>query len=330
MMSVRTPVGIGLIGAGRHGIRYARHIVQDLAGAALVAVCRRHPEEPLDLTGAENVRMYGDPRAMIADPSVAVVVVVTPPIYTREISLEAIRAHKPLLIEKPLAAFYADARAIVEASATASVPLMTAQTLRFDPVVQALKDKRRLVGRVQELLLISNIDTKGRGVDYADGYGKRGALLEFGVHVLDLVRFVTGEEIREVRCTMDRVPPAAPDSSAFVQLTTSGGSAGRMEVRRVPAGRIGLAEVIGSEGRLSADWVRRCLRFQPGTGSGQEWNLPPAPTVLATLTAFLEALADGRSMPVTGEDGCRAVELAEACYRSAEAGGRPVTLPLPA
>jgi predicted dehydrogenase len=103
-----------------------------------------------------------------------------------------------------------------------------------------------------------------------------------------------------------------------------------MEVRRVPAGRIGLAEVIGSEGRLSADWVRRCLRFQPGTGSGQEWNLPPAPTVLATLTAFLEALADGRSMPVTGEDGCRAVELAEACYRSAEAGGRPVTLPLPA
>jgi predicted dehydrogenase len=45
---------------------------------------------------------------------------------------------------------------------------------------------------------------------------------------------------------------------------------------------------------------------------------------LATLTTFLQAVRDGTPMPITGEDGCRAVEIAEACYRSAQAGGEPV------
>ncbi len=38
---VATPVGIGLVGAGQHGIRYARHVVRDVEEARLVALCRR-------------------------------------------------------------------------------------------------------------------------------------------------------------------------------------------------------------------------------------------------------------------------------------------------
>jgi predicted dehydrogenase len=40
--------------------------------------------------------------------------------------------------------------------------------------------------------------------------------------------------------------------------------------------------------------------------------------------AFLEAVEQHRPMPITGEDGLRAVQIAEACYRSAETGGAPV------
>jgi predicted dehydrogenase len=50
--------------------------------------------------------------------------------------------------------------------------------------------------------------------------------------------------------------------------------------------------------------------------------------VLTTLQEFLHALQQNSPMPITGEDGCRAVEIAEACYRSAENGGRTVTLPM--
>ena len=63
-------------------------------------------------------------------------------------------------------------------------------------------------------------------------------------------------------------------------------------------------------------------------GRSEEWQLPQSPTVLTILQEFVHALRTKTPMPITGEDGCRAVEIAEACYRSAEAGGIAVTLPL--
>jgi len=78
---------------------------------------------------------------------------------------------------------------------------------------------------------------------------------------------------------------------------------------------------------LQADWTHRRLRWAGGT-EAEDWELPPSQTVLATLTAFLQAVENRAPMPITGEDGCHAVEIAEACYRSAEASGAPVTLPV--
>ena len=326
-MRRQTPLGIGVIGVGRHGIRYARHILQDIPTASLRAVCRQHPEQGLDLPGSESVTIYGEAQALIADPSVDVVILVTPPIVSCAICLLAIHARKPTLIEKPLATSITDARIMVAAAQQAGVPLMTGQTLRFDSTIQEMKKRQGLIGQSQQILLTSHIETKGRGPDHADSYGKRGALLEFGVHMLDLVRFLTGEDVREVRCTMDPLPPPTPETRASVHLTTHRGTTCVIDIARVSNGRIGTAEWIGSHGRLKADWIQRQLRWT-GDAESQEWVLPPSQTVLTTLTAFLQAVEHHRPMPITGEDGCCAVEIAEACYRSAQAGGVSVVLPL--
>ena len=318
---------MGLIGVGRHGMRYARHIVQDIPTASLRAVCRQHPEQGFDLPGASSVNVYKEPQSLIADPMVDVVIVVTPPIFSLDICRVAVQARKPLLIEKPLATTAVDARAMVVLAREAEVPLMTAQTLRFDNTIQRMRTLRHSIGRSERLDLISRIETKKRAPDHTDGYGRRGAVLEIGVHMLDLVRYVTGEEVSEVRCTMDVLPSAAPETSASVDLTTGGGTACRIEIARVPAGRVGRAAWSGSQGRLEADWGKGRLRCCDETGT-KNLDLPPAQTVLATLTAFLQAVINNSPMPITGEDGCRAVEIAEACYRSAQAGGQSITLPL--
>lgn len=324
-MTQKNPIGVGLIGVGRHGIRYARHILHDLPTASLRAVCRQHPEQGLDLPGCESVKVYGEAQFLIADPAVDVVVVVTPPIFSREICRLAIHARKPVLIEKPLATSATDARAMVVAAHQAGVPLMTGQTLRFDATIQEIKKRQHLIGHSQRLHLTSHIETKGSGPDHAEGYGKRGALLEVGVHMLDLVRFMTGEEVREVRCTMDHLPPAEPETVVSAHLTTQGGTICTIDVARVSEGRVGRAEWIGSQGQLEADWTQCRLRWAGGADV-EEWVLPPSQTVLATLTAFLHAVEHRTPMPITGEDGCRAVEIAEACYRSVQASGAPVAL----
>jgi len=149
-LSIRTPwevdvpgLRIGLIGLGRHGMRYAQHMRELAPRATLVAVCRRDALQGAAFADTHGLRFHNDFRALIADPHVDAVVVVTPPSLTSVICGEAIRANKPLLIEKPLAMSGAVARTMAEAAESARVPLMTAQTLRFDSTIQALEQYLR-------------------------------------------------------------------------------------------------------------------------------------------------------------------------------------------
>ncbi|MHC9064451.1 Gfo/Idh/MocA family protein [Nitrospira sp. CMX1] len=321
----RDRIRVGLIGVGRHGARYAQHLVHDLPMASLQAVCRRHPEQGFQLPGADSVTVYGEAHALIADPSVDAIVVVTPPLYSPEICRLAVQARKPLLVEKPLATTVTDARTMVALAHDAGLPFMTAQTLRFDRTIQHMKRFQSSLGRSLELDAVFQIEIRKTAPDHVAGYGKRGALLEIGVHMLDLARFLTGEEVQAVRCTMDHIPPIAPERMASVHLTMTGGTICRMEITRVVSERAGRAIWVGSQGRVEADWMRR--RICTETSSGEttaDIDIPPSLTVLDTLSAFLQAVHDGTPMPITGEDGCRAVEIAEACYQSAQLGGAPV------
>ena len=322
-------IGVGLIGVGRHGLRYARHIVHDVPAASLRAVCRQHPEQGFDLSGASPVKVYGKAELLIADPTVDAVIVVTPPIYALEICRLAVEARKPLLIEKPLGTTVADARAMVKMACEAAIPLMTAQTLRFDHTIQRMTELKSHIGRSERIHLISRIEKRTTASDHADGYGRRGAVLEIGVHMLDLVRFMTDEEVDEVRCTMDVCPDTSPETAASIRLVTSGGTICQIEIARVSTGRVSRADWWGSHGRLEVDWQTCRVSCHDGTGI-HEVKVLPSQTVMATVTAFLQAVRNGAPMPVTGEDGCRAVEIAEACYRSAQLGGAPVILPLSA
>ena len=320
-------IGVGLVGVGRHGARYAQHLVHDLPMASLQAVCRRHPEQGLQLPGADSVRVYGEAQALIADPSVDVIVVVTPPLYALEICRLAVQARKPLLIEKPLATTAVDARTMVALAYDAGIPLMTAQTLRFDRTIQHLKSLQASLGRSQTFDAVFQIEIRNTALDHVAGYGNRGALVEIGVHMLDLVRFLTGEEAETVCCTMDHSPPIAPERTASIQLTTTGGTVCRIDIRRVVGERAGRAVWVGSQGRVEADWMRRRIHHETGAGGKTgDIDIPPSLTVLDTLSAFLQAVNAGTPMPITGEDGCRAVEIAEACYQSAQLGGALVSV----
>lgn len=323
----RDRIGVGLIGVGRHGARYARHLVHDLPMASLRAVCRRHPEQGFQLPGADPVTVYGEAHALIADPSVDVIVAVTPPLYSPEICRLAVQARKPLLIEKPLATTAADARAMMTLVHEAGIPCMTAQTLRFDRTIQHMKRVQSSLGRSLELDAVFQIEIRKTAPDHVAGYGKRGALLEIGVHMLDLVRFLTDEEVQAVRCTMDHIPPIAPERIVSIHLTTTGGTICRIEITRVVGERAGRAVWVGSQGRVEADWMCRRIRVEVSSGEKTaDIDISPSLTVLDTLAAFLQAANGGTPMPITAEDGCRAVEIAEACYQSAQLGGALVSV----
>ena len=70
------PLRIGLIGAGRHGSRYIRHLLHDLPGVSLAALCRKRIGEGLSSLPTMEIPIYGEYRDLISDPTVEAIVVV--------------------------------------------------------------------------------------------------------------------------------------------------------------------------------------------------------------------------------------------------------------
>jgi predicted dehydrogenase len=224
-----------------------------------------------------------------------------------------------VLIEKPLACTGAVAKAMVQAAEIAGVPLMTAQTLRFDSTIQALKVEVSKAGRARYVALTYRLEQNTvAGKDPAD-YEQRGILLEIGTHLFDLIRYLTGDEVVEVRCELDRLGRETTESRALVSLRTRGNLACILDVSRVSMGRVSRLDWIGEQVQIHADWVQHRLR-RLGPQLVDEWSVPPCHTVVETIRAFLTALKRGGPMPITGWDGYKAVAIADACYESAASG----------
>jgi predicted dehydrogenase len=77
---------------------------------------------------------------------------------------------------------------------------------------------------------------------------------------------------------------------------------------------------------MAADWFHQRVSGVIDDSPPLEWVVQPQQTILATLRAFVHAIETNSPPPITGCDGCRAVEVADACYRSAELGGASVNV----
>ena len=249
----------------------------------------------------------------------------TAPSLTLPIAREAIHHRKPLLIEKPLAIHTADAREIVQSADRSHVPLMTAQTLRYDATILKLKDTASQIGKWKYLILTARMEHRDHSAEEVQAWNGRGALLEIGIHLLDLVRFLTGEEVREIYCEMDSIAPKAPEEQVWARLTTHSGLRCFLDVSRVSTSRMTRAEIVGENGQACADWTTSMVSVSTNKNQQEVFPFPPTHTLLHILDEFFRALTNHTPMPITGLDGLRAVELADACYQSA-AAGRAMTL----
>ena len=147
-------------------------------------------------------------------------------------------------------------------------------------------------------------------------------MLHIGVHSFDLLRFLTGCEVTRVWCrTAQILTRETEDSFAMTCQLSAPSLVAGVAGSRVMGGRGGLVELAGAQGQLVADHVHGFVHLVRGPDRLTLSVPPPAPTVRETLRAFVRALREGSSFPISIEDGLRAVAIVEAAYRSAERGG---------
>lgn len=180
----------GVIGLGWFGEIHAESLAT-MPGIDLVALCTRRPERLAEVADRFGVaRRYTDYRQLLADPQVQAVSIVTHYYDHADITVEALRAGKHVLLEKPMAATVEECDRIVAAAAQAPGFFMVGHICRFDPRVVLAKEaiEGGRLGRIISMHARRNL-SKAIGRTVLD---KISALIGDGVHDADLMLWFTG------------------------------------------------------------------------------------------------------------------------------------------
>lgn len=138
---------IGIIGAGV--IARTAHLNAFLAHPdkfQVVAICDRDPEAARQLGEAlprQGGKLYEDYRALLDDPAVSTVLVAVPPFIAASIAIDALRAGKHVVMEKPMGNTGDDARAVLDAARAAAGKFIVAEQFFFTPAFQKLMEMAR-------------------------------------------------------------------------------------------------------------------------------------------------------------------------------------------
>jgi UDP-N-acetyl-2-amino-2-deoxyglucuronate dehydrogenase len=348
-------VGVAVVGtglAGRMHVNGLRLLPQArLAGAVGTSFAKAEAfSRQLGLP-----RAYRDLDELLADPAVQVVHVCTPPHTHIELVQRLAAAQKHILVDKPIARNVAEADAMIAACDRAGVLLGGLFQHRYIP--QALAVKRAITeGRLGELYLADCYVKWWRDDAYyaASSWRARwrteggGALINQAIHSLDLLQWLCGPVLR-VSGRVATVAHAIETEDLGVALVElAGGRGGGTRpalgvIEGATAAYPGFPErleihgtggsVVLDEGRRRLEWY---LRGQPPRieeeGSPQGNASDPAAVSpeahAAAFADFLAAVRSGERPAVDGREARRALEVVEAIYRSAAAGGTPVQLPL--
>jgi predicted dehydrogenase len=321
------PLRISLIGAGKHGSRYAHHLVTDLAGEAQLAVlCRRDRDAGLQAARQYGCRFTPDIDEAVTAADVDAVVVVVPPTLHAAICEQAAAAGKPILIEKPMAPTLADAHRISTLLDRHPVPFMVAHTLRFNTVVRALREHLAEIAPLVSVHLSQRFEPSGLGWLDEPTVAGGGIVIHTGVHSFDLARFLTGLEVESVWCHAWRRNTRATEDNFSAELALGGGVRATVTGSRSTEGRSGLIELVGERGQLVGDHTLHFAHLLRGRTRTAVDLRPEAQTVREALHAFVQSLRRGAPPPIGWRDGAAAVAVAQACYRSAAAGGAEVAI----
>ena len=319
-------LSIAVIGAGRIGRIHAPNVAAH-PGARLAGVADVDAAAATRLAEACGARALSLDEAFTADA-----VLIGSPTPTHADFIErAAAAGRAIFCEKPIDLDANRVRTCLEAVRRAGVPLMVGFNRRFDPHFAALK-RRMDAGDIGELELLT-IFSKDPGpppISYIESSG--GLFRDCMIHDLDMARFLLGEEPVELHaaasCLVDPAIGVAGDvDTAVATLRTASGKLCQISnSRRATYGYDQRIEAHGEKGLLRAGNVTATtVELANAAGFATDPALPfflerYAEAYRLELDAFVTAVAAGQAPKPNGEDGLKALLLADAATRSAQTG----------
>ena len=332
-MTATSRLRAGIAGLGRLGRRHAENLARRVVRAELVAACSPVAEEREWVRRQLGIeRLHGDYGALLADPRVDAVFLVTPTSLHAQQIVEALQANKHVFCEKPLSLELADChRVAAEAAKHPRLKVMIGYGRRFDPSYRDAREKIQagLIG-APFLVRSQNLDMNdpsGFFVRFAPTSG--GIFLDCTVHDIDLARWLLGSP-KPLRAFATGVVAIHQGLSEFGDvdngIATCEFADGKMACfyasRTMAHGHETLTEIFGTAGRLTVGHNPRLNRVDIADVHGMRNECTPTfyerfeEAFLRETEHFVSCVLDDIAPALTLHDATEATRIALALRES--------------
>ncbi len=335
-MTKQGKVNVGVIGVGWFGEFHAR-LYKQLQGANLIGVCDADFQRAKDVAEQLGTRAFADSEELLAEQSLEAVSICTSDQHHLKPVLQACQAGKHILVEKPLALSLADCDQMIAASKAAGVRLMVAHILRFS---QRYVEARKLIqdgeiGQVRHFYGRRNNPRRAaRRLGSRCGYHT--IVFHNAVHDIDIMNWFADSEVVEAYAIaqsgeMEKEGFHMSDC-VLSMLKFQNGAAAVMENCWIypdtyPTLVDAVTEVTGTQGKLVLDFRNQggISYTNKGVGYFENSYWPEIYGLVSgdlhqELEHFLHCIIEDLPVPVTGEDGRKAVAAADAIVASLSSG----------
>jgi len=311
-------LGVAVVGTGFWGRNHAR-VFKELEETELLAVCDTNAERAKSVAKQFGVTPYTNTGRMLKRKDIEAASICTWSTSLAKEALKALEAGRHVLVEKPMAASAKQARKLLETADKEGLHLTVGFLMRFIPGIQHIKKavENKTIG---ELVCA----TAKRVSEWPERVGDVGVVKDTAIHDVDIMRHLFDEEPIAVYAKIGNMKHKKFEDYAQIMLTFEGGKSAFIESNWLTPYKTRVLTVTGSSAIMKLDYVTQELTIEDAKETVQPrypWQEP----LKLELQHFSNCILKKEKPLITGMDGLKALEIAEAALKSS-ATGRVVKL----
>jgi len=299
-------VRVAVVGVGHLGKHHAR-LLADLPGARLVAVVDSQIDRAAAAAAPAGARALADYRELFDE--VDAVTVAAPTGSHHEIALPFLQRGISVLVEKPMTRTLAEADELIAAAAASGATLAVGHTERYNPAVAAVMPFVT-TPRFIEVHRLGVFPDRSLDID---------VVFDLMIHDLDIILALVKAEPTSIEAVGVPVLTDKYDI-ANARLRFSSGCIANVTASRISKERVRKIRFFQPDAYVSIDYAEQEVegyRLKRREGQRPEIQGGKLPVtreepLKRELTDFVQAVRDKRRPLVSGEDGRRALALAQA------------------
>ena len=305
---------VGVIGVGSMGKNHVR-VLSELQDVKLIGISDKDKKTLNKISKKYDVEGFLDYKELLKRELDAVSIVV-PTTLHKKITLDCIEnGIKNILLEKPIADSVESGEEIVRICKEKNVRLMVGHIERFNPAVRKIKEliKNEKIYSID----ITRVGPKPPRIKDV------GVVVDMGIHDIDLIRYLTGSEIKDVKWFVSSENGGREDNSEII-FKLENGTLAHITTNWLTPLKIRKIEIATKNKFIRGDFIEQSvveyIRYSQKNNSNKTY-LQKRPfanheePLKNEIKEFIKSIKESKKSPMSGKDALEALKIAESVAR---------------